>query len=135
MKQLILGITGSAWRKMGGENGHLSFTLTTYEEIVELQISVIQIHSGNQTWQWKMDHLQVMFLLKLPFIEDFPLPCLIITNYIHVTHAYELYIVGITSSTQNWDKHFANSMNVVIFRNSIIHFFAKFFWPLSRWLF
>ena len=31
----------------------------------------------NQTWQWKMDHLQVILLRKPPFRGDFPLPCLI----------------------------------------------------------
>ena len=30
-----------------------------------------QIPSSNQTWQWKMDHLSVLFLLRPPFIGDF----------------------------------------------------------------
>ena len=29
------------------------------------------VPSGNQTWQWKMDHLSVIFPLKLSFIGDF----------------------------------------------------------------
>ena len=29
------------------------------------------IPSGNQTWQWKMDHFIVIFLMKHPFIEIF----------------------------------------------------------------
>ena len=30
----------------------------------------IYIPSGNQKWQWKMDHLQVTHLLKPPFSSD-----------------------------------------------------------------
>ena len=31
-----------------------------------------EIPSANQTWQWKMDHVSMIFLLKPPFIGDFP---------------------------------------------------------------
>ena len=34
--------------------------------------SRIPIPSGNQTWQWNLDHLSVFFRIKPPFIEDFP---------------------------------------------------------------
>ena len=30
------------------------------------------IPSGNQTWQWKTQHLEIMFILKRSFIADFP---------------------------------------------------------------
>ena len=44
----------------------------------------VWVPSGNQTWQWKMDHLLVILLLKPPFIEDFPLPCLITRGYLRL---------------------------------------------------
>ena len=33
--------------------------------------------SSNQSWQWKMDHLSVIFLLNPPLTWHFKLPCLI----------------------------------------------------------
>ena len=39
-------------------------------------VSIKRISSGNQTWQWQMDHLSMIFLLKPPFRGDFPLLCL-----------------------------------------------------------
>ena len=41
-------------------------TLENYDPVIK----------RDQTWQWKMDHLQVMFPRQAPFIRDFPLPCL-----------------------------------------------------------
>ena len=32
----------------------------------------MHLPSGNQTWQWKMDHWLVIFLLKPPSVGDFP---------------------------------------------------------------
>ena len=32
---------------------------------------------SNQTWQWKIDHLLVIFEKETPLLDDFPLPCLI----------------------------------------------------------
>ena len=51
---------------------NLSKTDTTKLIIVYHQtISItITVPSGNQTWQWKLDHLSMKFLLKPPFIEN-----------------------------------------------------------------
>ena len=46
-----------------------------------LSMSLTGLPSGNQTWQWKIHYLWVIFLLKLPFIGDFPLPCMITGGY------------------------------------------------------
>ena len=44
------------------------------------QCETCSIPSDNQTWQWKMDNLSVIFLLKSSFVGDFPLPCLMRVN-------------------------------------------------------
>ena len=38
---------------------------------------------ANQTCQWKIPHLEHVFPLKSSFIENFPLPCLIIYRMVH----------------------------------------------------
>ena len=35
------------------------------------------VPSGNETLQWNMDHLSLIFLIRHPFIRNFPWPCLI----------------------------------------------------------
>ena len=41
-----------------------------------------QLSSSNQTWQWKIPHLQMMFILNLHLV-DVPLPRLITGGYIY----------------------------------------------------
>ena len=39
------------------------------------------LHSGNQTWQWKIIYSYMMFPLQPPFVEHWPSPCLIAEGY------------------------------------------------------
>ena len=49
-----------------------------------LQEMHVCVPPGTQTWQWKMDHLSLIFLLKPAFMVDFPLPYLITRGYIYI---------------------------------------------------
>ena len=52
--------------------------------------------SGNQTWQWKLDHSSMIFLyvyiyihiVKPKFIGDFPLPCLMTPKSVSDVNCY-----------------------------------------------
>ena len=51
----------------------------------------LRLPSGNPTWQWKMDHLSVIFLTNPPFHRGFPLPCLITRGY-QLDHIHKLTV-------------------------------------------
>ena len=45
---------------------HLPYSMLPYKSFNTNRMSC-SIRSGTQTWQWKRDHLSVIFLLKPPF--------------------------------------------------------------------
>ena len=55
MACIFLGLVGSCVRDSTLESGAITEVLP----------------SGDQTWRWKMDRLEVIFPLKAPFIGDF----------------------------------------------------------------
>ena len=56
----------SSW-KLGSTTSDFSSSYT-----VHITHMYHGLPSGNQTWQWKIDHLSMNFLWKPPFIGDFP---------------------------------------------------------------
>ena len=61
--------------------------------------SDLAVPSGNQTWQWKMDHWWMILPLKPPFIGDFPLPSLITRGYPKQTYKQDVhvFVIGVFS--------------------------------------
>ena len=53
--------------------------------------------SGNQTWQGKMDHLSVIFLIKPPLLRNLPLPCLFTGMYPDFLLGFRTRPVGFSS--------------------------------------
>ena len=51
-------------------------------------VAELWLPSGNQIWQWKMDCLSGICVLRLSLIGDFPLPCLITKWYYLSYHTF-----------------------------------------------